>query len=162
MAAAVLLENRQFQGEVAEGLNFSVVCAEDLPVWPDPDPGSLAATFLGGRQLEVLRSICGFWPRGPVDADFHEPVASDVPVLLLSGQADPITPPAYAERVATHLDHALSLVLPDLGHGMARVGCMPRLMNDFLSAREPLAIDTGCLDSVTAFPLFTSPLGPAP
>ena len=47
------------------------------------------------------RLICGRWPVGPVDADFKTPVVSDTPVLLLSGEYDPITPPAYAESVKT-------------------------------------------------------------
>ena len=41
-----------------------------------------------------LQSLCEVWPRGPIDADLHAPLKSDVPVLLLSGGNDPVTPPA--------------------------------------------------------------------
>lgn len=162
IAASVLLIGAQFEEEVAQALNFSIVCAEDVPAWPKIDRSMLTRTFFGARQIDTLLAACAFWPRGPVDADFHDPVVSDAPVMLLSGGADPITPPGYAKRAAAHLANALEVVLPELGHGMARVGCVPRSMEAFLSADDPMSIDTGCVEAVAPFPIFTSPLGPSP
>ena len=47
-----------------------------------------------------MEAICAVWPRGPVDADFAEPLDSAVPALLLSGEFDPATPAAYGEEAA--------------------------------------------------------------
>ena len=48
-------------------------------------------------------AVCDEWPQGTCPADFVQPVESDVPVLLLSGGLDPVTPPAYAAEVAKNL-----------------------------------------------------------
>ncbi|MFO1252305.1 MAG: alpha/beta hydrolase [Inhella sp.] len=46
--------------------------------------------------------MCQQWPRGSVPEAFYTlPPAQ--PVLLLSGGADPVTPPRHGERVAKAL-----------------------------------------------------------
>ena len=70
-----------------------------------------------------------------MDADLHAPLYSDVPVLLLSGEADPVTPPADAERAARGLERRRLLVLAGEGHGQLATGCVPRLMAQFLDLR---------------------------
>ena len=72
---------------------LSVVCSEDadlLRARPED-----AATLLGNEQIAKIQSACALWPRGERPADFHQPLASDVPLLILAGQYDPVTPPAY-------------------------------------------------------------------
>ena len=59
------------------------------------DRARLAATYLGTAQLDGLRTVCGLWPRGPMDADLHATLVTQVPALLLSGSDDPVTPAAY-------------------------------------------------------------------
>ena len=59
---------------------------------------------------------------------------SDIPTLLLSGEADPVTPPADAERAARGLTHHRHLVLSGEGHGQVDTGCVPRLMAEFLDS----------------------------
>ena len=81
--------------------------------------------------------ICKLWPRGPVDPDLHTALHSDVPTLLLSGEADPVTPPADAERAARGLARHRHLVLPGEGHGQLATGCVPRLDGGFLDAPRP-------------------------
>ena len=54
----------------------------------------------GVVQLDAIETMCSLWPAGPVDEDFREPLDTEAPVLLLSGEADPITPPEYADQVA--------------------------------------------------------------
>ncbi len=55
---------------------------------------------MGNLLLEIVGLQCGIWPRGEVAEDFHQPVVSDMPVLLMSGERDPVTPPRYAAQVA--------------------------------------------------------------
>lgn len=38
------------------------------------------------------------------------------PTLVLTGEADRLTPPRYAEYLAAHLDNARLILLPDVGH----------------------------------------------
>jgi len=72
---------------------------------------------VGTAQLDALLDMCGVWPRGPVDEDFHEPLEANIPVLLLSGTDDPVTPPAYAEQAKAGLPHSWHIVMQGFGHG---------------------------------------------
>ena len=83
---------------IARGMELSVMCSEDYPFM------NLGAdysdTILGNIMLEGIRAQCEVWPRGEVPEGFHDAVRSDVPVLLLSGERDPVTPPHYAAQAA--------------------------------------------------------------
>jgi hypothetical protein len=87
---------------------------------------------------------------------------SDVPTLLLSGEADPVTPPADAERAARGLTFKRLLVLAGEGHGQLNVGCVPRLMAMFLNSADPEGLDAACLRSHNVEPFFVSMAGPPP
>jgi pimeloyl-ACP methyl ester carboxylesterase len=144
-------------------MHNSVVCSEDAPFFSgDPERG-VSATYLGSSIIDSLAAICGVWPVGVVDADFKQPLKFSGPVLLLSGQYDPVTPPVYAERAMAHgLDNAVHLVGPGQGHGMAGVGCVPRLMARFVETARTDSIDGHCLAAEPPTPFFLSTLGPAP
>ena len=77
------------------GMHNAVVCTEDAPYFAGEQISrdALDATYIGPLQLDALKTICSVWPRGALDKDFKTPLASDLPVLLLSGEADPVTPP---------------------------------------------------------------------
>jgi pimeloyl-ACP methyl ester carboxylesterase len=82
--------------------------------------------------------------------------------LLLSGEADPVTPPADAERAARGIAHHRHLVLSGEGHGQVATGCVPKLMAEFLSAAAPEKLDAACLEQHRPVPFFVSMTGPAP
>jgi pimeloyl-ACP methyl ester carboxylesterase len=138
-------------------LQLSVSCAEDAPRLR-ADPAD-ADTLLGTDFVEVLQAQCAAWPRGAVPADFGEPVRSDRPVLLLSGEFDPVTPPRYGESVRATLPNSRHLVLRGQGHGVMGVGCMPRVLGDFIDRPEPARLDVKCLDAVGYVPPFTGAHG---
>ena len=89
-------------------------------------------------------------------ADFHEPLATNVPALLLSGELDPVTPPAYAEMVAKSLPNSRSLVLRGQGHSVIVTGCAPKLFAQFLQTANAKTLDAKCLDSLAYTPPFTT------
>jgi pimeloyl-ACP methyl ester carboxylesterase len=144
-------------------MSNSVMCTEDAPYVTEAATGGLDETYLGTGIMDGIRLICGRWPVGAIDADFKTPVVSDAPVLLLSGEYDPITPPAYAERVkADGLGNAVHLIGRGQGHGLVAVGCVPRLMRSFLDTPNPTELDASCLEREPPTPFFLSLLGPAP
>ena len=61
---------------------------------------------------------CGIWPRGEIPADFLEAVHCDAPVLIFSGNMDPVTPPKFGEQVARHLPNSRHVVIPEAAHGV--------------------------------------------
>jgi pimeloyl-ACP methyl ester carboxylesterase len=164
MAGETFMMARQIRDQLASGMQNSVVCSEDVPFFEvdAADRQRIAQTYQGLDQLDALTEICRIWPKGPVDADLHAPLHSAVPTLLLSGEADPVTPPADAERLARGLTRHRHLIVPGEGHGQVITGCMPKLMADFLDAAEPAALDASCLDRHRPAPFFVGISGPAP
>ncbi len=163
LAAQFSLIDRSF-GDIATGMHNSVVCTEDVPFYAPTalDPARLAATFMGASQVEGLRSVCAVWPRGPLDADFHAPLNTRVPALLLSGGDDPVTPAAYAQQAAPGFARSRQIVLPGFGHGQLTAPCMGRVLARFLDTPDPAALDAGCLMNARPMPFFVTLSGPAP
>jgi pimeloyl-ACP methyl ester carboxylesterase len=164
LAAQTIMTARQVGDQLASGMQNSVICSEDAPFFAaaDIDRAAIARTYQGADQLDALREICKLWPRGPVDADLHSPLRSDIPTLLLSGEADPVTPPADAERAARGLARHRHLILRGEGHGQVATGCVPKLMAEFLDAAAPTMLDATCLERHSPAPFFVSMTGPAP
>lgn len=164
LAAQTIMMARQVSDQLASGMQNSVVCGEDVPFFgaAGVDRKAISNTYQGTEQLDGLLEICRLWPQAIVDADLHNPLRSDIPTLLMSGEADPVTPPADAERAAQGLSHHRHLVLPGEGHGQLATGCVPILMAEFLDAAMPDKLDAGCLDRHRPAPFFVSMTGPTP
>jgi pimeloyl-ACP methyl ester carboxylesterase len=164
LAAQYLMVKRAMDTQIAEGMHFSVVCSEDAPRW-DSRPVSneeLARTYMGTTFMNAMRAVCALWPRGPVDEDFSVPLRSDIPTLILSGTNDPVTPPQYGEQVLRGLGAAEHLVLAGQGHGQLIVGCVPRLMAQFIDAGSAEPLDAQCIKNIAPAPFMLSRSAPAP
>ncbi len=149
---------------LALGMHNAVMCTEDLPFFDRTtiDYDSIEASYMGSFQLEALEAICSTWPEGPIDDGFKVPLSTDIPFLLLSGDADPITPPRYAEMAAADLTNSAHLVGAHQGHGQIAVGCTSRLVADFVDSADPGAIDPECMNRSFVMPFFVDFSGPAP
>ncbi|MBB3227917.1 pimeloyl-ACP methyl ester carboxylesterase [Luteibacter sp. Sphag1AF] len=142
------------------GMQYSVICSEDADLLqPRPQDKD---TILGDTMIEAFRAACSVWPHGKRPADFHEPLRSDVPTLLMSGEYDPVTPPHYGEQVAKGLSNSRHVVLKGQGHNVITRGCMPRLVQNFLDKTDPKALDTTCLDRMGPVPVFVGFNGAMP
>lgn len=142
------------------GLLYTVACAEDAPLIDPQQAEALAAETLFAARAPGFLETCEAFPRPELAADFREPLAFAGPVLLLSGSADPVTPPKYAEAVARTLPNSRHIVLPGFGHGQVAVGCMPKVLAQFLDATHPAALDTTCLEKLQPPPFFIDFTGP--
>jgi pimeloyl-ACP methyl ester carboxylesterase len=139
----------------ATGMHFSVVCAEDVPrlAQSSDKPG---ADF-GDDGARFYQRACADWPRGELPAAFYTLTKAPTPVLLLSGGIDPATPPRHGERVAEALGpKARHVVVPQAGHGVLGLGCMPELMQRFVDVDddEALRIDAACVQAIPRPPFF--------
>jgi pimeloyl-ACP methyl ester carboxylesterase len=88
-------------------------------------------------------------------ADFHAPLRSKVPALLMSGEFDPVTPPRYGAAVASTLPNARHLVVRGQGHNVLPVGCVPKLFAKFVAGADAKALDVACLAQVPYAQPFT-------
>lgn len=139
--------------QIHHGMQLSVMCSEDageMAVREDD-----ADTVLGNELVTMTLAQCAVWPRRERPADFREPLRGDLPVLALSGEHDPVTPPRYGEEVVAHLPRGRHLVLAGQGHTTVGIGCMPKLSARFLDTLDAAELDTTCLDGLRAMPPFS-------
>jgi pimeloyl-ACP methyl ester carboxylesterase len=139
---------------MAMGMQFSVICSED-------NQGMIARTedantVLGNGMAESMASMCKVWPKGDVPADFHTPLATNVPALVLEGEFDPVTPPRYGKDVVKTLPNGRLFILRGQGHNVIGAGCMPKLFTQFIEKADAKALDGACLDKLNYVPPFTS------
>jgi len=134
------------------GMYLSVTCAEDLP-WIKPGEGERMAanTFLGDYRLRQQREACALWPRATIAKDYGDPIRSDVPVLILTGELDPVTPPSNGDAVAKTLKNSLHIVVPHGAHGLGgleNIDCILRLTAEFVERGSTQGIDTSCVKTI--------------
>lgn len=163
LAAQTLMIAESLDKALSLGMHNAVVCTEDAPYFEGEQVSqkALDATFIGADQLEALAAVCSIWPAGFIDEDFKTPLKTDLPVLLLSGEADPVTPPKYAELAAVDLANARLLVGRKQGHGQAARGCMPDVIGDFVTDADPSELDATCFERVHSMPFFLDFSGPS-
>nr|WP_254722267.1 alpha/beta fold hydrolase [Gilvimarinus xylanilyticus] len=135
---------------IAMGMHLSILCNEDTGVRPLPE----RATFLTVDLAEVMLQACEFWPRAPLPADYYQPVASSVPALLLSGAADPVTPPKWGEQVAASLTQATHLVAPGGHHGITTQSCAAGVVTDFIRDLAVSDKSRQCIESIRPMPAY--------
>ncbi len=127
------------------GMLFSVTCAEDLPFIDDAAAArATAGTLLGDYRIRQQKRVCADWPRASIPADAHELVRSTVPVLLFSGERDPVTPPEFGQRVASRLPNSLHVVVPHSGHG-TEGPCAEGIIHRFLDRASVAGLDVSCV-----------------
>jgi pimeloyl-ACP methyl ester carboxylesterase len=135
---------------VADGAYLSVTCAEDVPFINQEQAAGLNANnpFGNYRVFQQTRA-CGMWPRGEIPTDFLQPVHSNAPVLIFSGNVDPVTPPKYGEEVARYLPDSRHVVIPEAGHGVDGLtdpGCIDRIAIEFLDKVDAKNLDVSCVE----------------
>jgi pimeloyl-ACP methyl ester carboxylesterase len=154
-----LLSN-DLSGDMNSGMSMSVICSEDADLLqPRPQDQN---TILGNHLIDSIKAQCDVWPHGTRPADFHAPLKSDKPILILSGQFDPVTPPRYGETILAGLSNGRQLVFKGQGHSLLSRGCMPQLLGRFIDKPDPKQLDTACLDKLGPTPAFIDFNGASP
>jgi len=104
----------------AWGMRFAIWMNEETPFedltrrtrvrpgWPE----SLA----NWRPANIPQDALELWPKGTPAPIENQPVTSDVPVLIASGEMDPDTPPAYARETARTLRRSRVVTFPGFSH----------------------------------------------
>lgn len=164
LMAQYLMIQRSTDRQLAYGMHFAVVCSEDAPRWTAQQisDASLGATYLGSAFMSGLKAICEVWPRGTVDEGFSAPLRSDVPLLILSGGNDPVTPAQYGEQAVSSYKNGRHLVLAGQGHGQIATGCMPRIVAQFVASARAEDLDVKCLERIAPTPFMLSASGTEP
>jgi pimeloyl-ACP methyl ester carboxylesterase len=145
------------------GMQLSVICSEDAPrTTADELARERTGTVFGGYLLSNQVKACEMWPKGHIDPSYYEPVVSDVPTLILSGDVDPVTPPEWGDAVAKHLRNARHVIVPATGHGVVASACGQQLVRQFVERADAAGLDTSCVRQARRPPFFLTPAGPDP
>ncbi|WP_300555159.1 alpha/beta hydrolase [Maricaulis sp.] len=80
--------------------------------------------------------------------DAYGLISTDIPVLVVNGAWDPVTPPPLAERIMPGLSNSRYVEVPFAGHGPTRslAQCAGPVMNAFFDNPDPQALDATCLE----------------
>ena len=160
VAAQITIIEESFSENLAVGMHNSVACTEDAPFVTDEDIARAEGTLIGRIMSDVILASCSVWPKGTIDNDFLEPFSSDVPVLVLSGETDPVTPPENGDLSAKMLGNTKHIIVPAHGHGVLGRGCMPKLASLFIESASFESIDETCVKREKAMPIFSTLTGP--
>jgi pimeloyl-ACP methyl ester carboxylesterase len=163
LAAQAEMLGPELESMIAMGMHHSVVCAEDAPRFAGAvNRQALEATAIGPQMVDGIEAICTVWPRGPVDADFTQPLDSAVPALLLSGEFDPATPATWGELAAQGFRNGRHVVVPGQGHGVTQLPCVQGLLRQFIDTGSAADLDDACVAKIQPAPFFLSFSGSAP
>jgi pimeloyl-ACP methyl ester carboxylesterase len=130
------------------GAHLSAACTEDLS--PSTDA---RGTFLGDYRLRMYRDACAVWPHARRPAS-DVVVAARVPVLLVVGALDPVTPPRFAEAVARTLPNATVVTVPGMAHAGAD-RCVEEIVAGFVARGSMQGVETACLKQIQTPPFVT-------
>ena len=146
-----------FDNTTAYGYALLVYCREVYPFLDfeqlDAERAALYPYATRYPDEVLWRTACPQLGLPPADAAFQEPVVSDVPVLLLSGELDTLAPMAWTLDLARTLSRATVVQVPGFGHVATLDSCARRLAIQFLAAPDQ-ALDTTCLDTRPRLPTF--------
>jgi len=163
LASQYLMVIGSLNSSIANGMGYSVLCSEDVAFYsPEEAHQANVDSYIGDSQTDALFEICKVWPHGQISVEFKEAVHSSVPILLLSGEYDPVTPPEFADLASETLSNSLNLVINGQGHNVFIRGCVWRLGTDFIETARFDNFDHSCLDKIEPFPFFINFSGPLP
>lgn len=145
-----------------DGMFYAVTCTEDAPLIDADEAAQKSLESVFSDRTVDFAAVCKSWQKGDVSPQFREPVVSDVPVLILSGEADPITPPRHAEEVANTLSNDLHLIFANMGHGNMTSVCGSDIFTAFVESGTLSGLETDCVDKVLPPPFFVDFNGPRP
>lgn len=148
--------------QIAWGMRWSVICDEDVRrITPREIKEATAGAFMGREMVEDEIAACRLWPRAQVPADYLAPVASDKPVLILSGEMDPVAGARWGEDIARTLPNSRHAEIRGATHLPPLPNCTAEIVEKFLDGIPLAALDFACAEQASrpAFKVLPRPLG---
>ncbi len=144
---AVMLERGSRLG-ISLGLLLCVTCSEDVArIREEEILRETKGSYRRDVRVRAQMAVCDIWPKTELPENYADPVRVNIPVLLVSGTLDPVTPPRWGEEASRHLPNSLHVVFPG-AHGAAG-RCPDSIMRDFLTKGSVSDIDVSCVKTMT-------------
>jgi len=150
---AQLMGSLLAQGEAASsGQQTSVLCHDEVAFGSAErfeaalaDHPELKRAFSDSILGELGVEMCADWQVGQADVLLTQAVTSALPVLVMSGEFDPITPPEWGRHVTKTLANGFFFEYPGVGHGASSVAGCPQDMIIAFLADPAAAPDSACI-----------------
>ncbi len=133
----------------ADGLYLAITCSESFGEL-DVDAAITAsrATRFGAYRLERQRNACARWPAAPRDPRLMESRTSDVPVLFLAGELDPVSPAAWAQEHFSHFRNGRVVLMQYAAHAVDGLTgldtCLDATTLRFFDTADARTLDVSC------------------
>lgn len=142
-------------GKFSEPQSNAILCYECRPQVEDDSDQSLILKYPDFAYFALYQTaICNVWRPELPDKKVFEPVVSTVPVLILSGEYDPVCPPVLAELTSKTLVNSTLIVVPSASHAD---DCLRAIANDFIS-NPTKKIATECVAALAKIKFITNDL----
>jgi pimeloyl-ACP methyl ester carboxylesterase len=140
---------------LSRGMYFTVTCSEGVPFITDQDLiNETKGTFVGPDRVKRHMEACREWPKGDIAPSYIDPVKSDLPVLMISGEVDGSSPPWFGENAVKFLRNGRQLKIRYLGHQMDGP-CLRDIFQNFINAGSSKNLDTSCTEAIRRPPFAT-------
>jgi pimeloyl-ACP methyl ester carboxylesterase len=138
---------------ISMGHYLSITCSEDLDrITPGERAAEAQGTLLGDYRGQQQADACTLWPHAKLPASHFAPGKLAIPALLISGDADPVTPPQWADSIKRFLPEARHVVFPTGGHVPVGTPCAVALEVQFILTGETGGLDVACAATLTRPP----------
>jgi len=140
---------------IGTGMRLSVWCAEESSFndWGKVQAETHKYPEIDGLSPAVYdRTICKIWGVSKVPDIEDEAVKSDIPVLLISGEYDELTPPRWAKAMQKNLENSFHLIFKGWKHGPTTNWgnpCAMEAANEFFNHPNTRPIPE-CFETITA------------
>lgn len=136
----------------------TIRCSEP---WASPTPDNPdTASYLSDAarmQDQFYAGVCSEWPRADVADDETAPPATDIPILLLVGEADAQNPPSAAAVIAEVASNTATVIAPGHGHGIVQYGCVSDVVAHFVDNGTTDNSDLACVAAMEPPPFVLPP-----
>ena len=104
-------------------------------------------TFVGERRVRAHMAACNDWPKGDVPTSFIEPVKSDIPVIMFSGEVDGSSPPGFGKEAVRYMPNGIQILARYYGHQLFGP-CVSEVMRTFVNSASVRRIDSSCTEKI--------------
>jgi pimeloyl-ACP methyl ester carboxylesterase len=157
LGGRVVEQRYGFVNGLAQGLFLSVTCSEDRPyITEEQVAARTAGSFLRADRVRRQNAACDVWPRAKVEPGHREAGRTNVPVLVLNGRLDPVTPPEFGRRTVASYPNSLFVEVPYESHVLAG-DCPLEIARTFLDRGSLQGLDTSCLARMKPAPFAMEP-----
>ncbi|MDQ3015531.1 MAG: alpha/beta hydrolase [Bacteroidota bacterium] len=113
----------------------AILCYESRPKTVSDTKESLLLAYpdFSSFAIDFDGALCDTWQPQSADSDAFKPVASTVPVLILSGEYDPVCSPLFGNLTSSTLPNSTFIIIPAASHAAIHADdCLRRIADGFL------------------------------